>query len=98
MSIAMLQDPFKVHDILDDLEATFWAYLLGVVKHFAGNITFSLNDLFYQDYKEIDGTPHRIGGRAKRGLLESGELLSWPGRRVQTGAIQLSMRRTRPGV
>ena len=78
MSIAMLQDPFKTHDILDDMESTFWSLLMGAIRYFAGKIEFSIEDFFYQKYKPIDGKRYVVGGDLKRVLLESSSLTNMP--------------------
>lgn len=69
MSIAMLQDPFKPHDILDDMESIFWSLLIGAAKYFAGKIQISMEDFFYQKTKLIDGRLYVVGGNLKRDLL-----------------------------
>lgn len=71
MSIAMLEDPFKAHDIVDDMESIFWSLLIGAAKYFAGKIQISMEDFFYQKTKLIDGKLYVVGGNVKRDLLHT---------------------------
>ena len=78
MSIAMLEDPFKTHDILDDLESIFWSILYGAIKYFSGTVTFDMKAFFSQSEIEINGRLHVVGGGMKKGLLESTSLTNIP--------------------
>ena len=74
MSIAMLEDPFKVHDILDDLESIFWSLLYGAIKYFSGAIKVDTKAFFFQSEVEINGKLCLVGGDSKGRLLESAAL------------------------
>lgn len=65
MSIALLRDPHKTHDILDDFESLFWAKLFGAVKYFAGKISFDMDAFFDHTKKCIKGQMHEVGGKGK---------------------------------
>lgn len=69
MSIALLEDSSKPHDILDDLESVFWSKLWGSVKYFSGRVTFDMKVFFDQSEETIDGKKHLVGGDRKRSLL-----------------------------
>lgn len=70
MSIAMLKDPFKIHDFLDDMESIFWSLLIGASKYFAGNITVPFEVFFHEMPKTIDGKKYIVGGHSKHSLLQ----------------------------
>lgn len=70
MSIALLENARKAHDIFDDYESIFWAQLYGAVKCFAGGVSFDMQIFFQQSRKEGAGVRHRSGGTMKRGILQ----------------------------
>ncbi|KAI0703015.1 hypothetical protein BC835DRAFT_1410814 [Cytidiella melzeri] len=73
-SIAMLADPLKAHEALDDFESVFWAVLYGVMHRFdhTNNATI-LVDMFDEKYPIAlpNGAIAYIGGRAKRFALDT---------------------------
>lgn len=78
MSIAMLEDPFKAHDIVDDMESMFWSLLIGAAKYFDGEIEISMEAFFFQQNKLIDGKLYVVGGDSKWTLLATSSLADMP--------------------
>ena len=75
MSIAMLEDYRKVHDLLDDFESTFWSLLFGALKFFAGKVTLKLSAFYwYDDIEDEDGNKRWVGGSLKRSLISGKDL------------------------
>lgn len=72
MSIAMLKNPFKPHDILDDHESLFWSKLFGAIKYLAGAISFDMEVFHQQGTLEIGQKTYPVGGQRKIALLEEG--------------------------
>ena len=73
MSIALLQDTSKAHDLLDDLEACFWVVLY-VAFHFFANDNYPKRNLFdYKNVEEVvdnDETHFKItGGTSKHSFI-----------------------------
>lgn len=69
MSIALLQDSSKPHDILDDLESVFWSKLWGGVKYFSGRVVLDMSVFFEKSEETVDGDVRQVGGDKKRALL-----------------------------
>ena len=71
MSIRLLRNPKKAHDILDDFEAIFWSLFYGGAHYYA--LDFSDLDLKLFDEKKekelLDGTLVSVGGTNKRCLI-----------------------------
>ena len=55
MSIGLLTDPEKQHDILDDFEVSFWSLLYGASHYYAHD--FSSLDLSIFDEKRREPLP-----------------------------------------
>ncbi|KAI0702995.1 hypothetical protein BC835DRAFT_1410786 [Cytidiella melzeri] len=72
MSIAMLADPLKAHEALDDLESVFWALLYGAMHRFdhTNNATILIKMFDEKDPTALpDGSIAYIGGSGKRAAL-----------------------------
>ncbi|KAI0771348.1 hypothetical protein BC629DRAFT_763524 [Irpex lacteus] len=71
MSIALLKDPSKVHEILDDLEALFWTLLYRALHRFEYTGAFSISIFNYRRFELLNGVPtgRIVGGSEKGGAL-----------------------------
>ncbi|KAI0683687.1 hypothetical protein BC835DRAFT_1423088 [Cytidiella melzeri] len=71
MSIGMLQNPLKAHEILDDCESIFWTMLYGALHRFKHNgPRFDMSIFTETRHQEnADGTASRVGGIAKKHAL-----------------------------
>lgn len=68
MSVPLLRNPDKLHDLVDDLESVFWVFVYGAVKHYAlPPVPITLN-LF--DDQRVDGCGRAISGLWKDDALE----------------------------
>ncbi|KAI0085030.1 hypothetical protein BDY19DRAFT_1050818 [Irpex rosettiformis] len=70
MSIGLLQNPKKAHEIIDDFESVFWTKLYGAIHRFkhTGGIS---NDVFTENNPQMDAgyTDMIVGGNSKYGIL-----------------------------
>ncbi|KAK7682789.1 hypothetical protein QCA50_014173 [Cerrena zonata] len=78
ISVALLRHPKKSHDLLDDLESSFWLLLYVSYIHFELD-EGSLEPDFgifneYTETKFADGNYYALGGNGKTSLLSNGEL------------------------
>ena len=67
MSCLLLQDPQRLHDIVDDLESVYWAFVWAVMDHFA-----SPNQLLPRaDFEEakFDSNGQTVGGENKQAAI-----------------------------
>ncbi|KAI0804831.1 hypothetical protein BC629DRAFT_1591058 [Irpex lacteus] len=72
MSIALLEDPDKPHELIDDLEALFWTLVYAALHRFRHKSRISTRFFHsYWDEQRNDGvlTGRRIGGDLKREAL-----------------------------
>ncbi|KAI0087092.1 hypothetical protein BDY19DRAFT_995175 [Irpex rosettiformis] len=71
MSIAMLRNPDKVHEILDDLEAIFWTFLYATLHRFRHTSTFNIEAFSWWEDEQCDGAPtgRVLGGQLKNEAL-----------------------------
>ncbi|KAI0087816.1 hypothetical protein BDY19DRAFT_1010668 [Irpex rosettiformis] len=73
MSIALLRDPEKPHDILDDLEAHFWTFVYAALHRFKHSGNFNAD--FFNDWNKeanAEGQPtgQIVGGGSKLAALD----------------------------
>ncbi|GJE91967.1 hypothetical protein PsYK624_081190 [Phanerochaete sordida] len=64
MSIRLLDDPSRIHELVDDFEAVFWVLLFVALKRFAPPDTPFPASLFHQRARDKEG--RSIGGAEKR--------------------------------
>lgn len=69
MSVALLRDPTKAHDILDDIESSYWSLLYGALHKFNHQRDFDMEMFDEQKPDKRDGKVVYIGGKAKRNAL-----------------------------
>ncbi|KAI0766291.1 hypothetical protein BC629DRAFT_1725485 [Irpex lacteus] len=72
MSIAMLRDPRKAQDILDDYESVFWAFLYGAVhgyRHTKRVGTFNITTVFDAENRSRNHPSIVTGGLEKKFML-----------------------------
>lgn len=73
MSIDLLNNPAKVHALIDDLESVYWVLLYGALHFFShGNPTILLATNFFDDHAvraDRDGNLQDVGGKSKLDLL-----------------------------
>lgn len=72
MSIAMLRDPRKAQDILDDYESVFWAFLYGAVhgyRHTKTAGTFNITTVFDAETRSRNHPSIVTGGLEKKFML-----------------------------
>lgn len=69
MSIDLLENPAKLHDILDDMQSAFWSQLWGSVKYFAGDVSFDMHMFFNRSKKTENSQQQWLGGDGKRSFL-----------------------------
>ncbi|KAI0341718.1 hypothetical protein BDW22DRAFT_265229 [Trametopsis cervina] len=72
MSVAVLQDPTKVHSIINDIESCFWVFFYMACHHFPIKQGHpNLARLFDEVSEEVgdDGKINYVGGDAKAGAL-----------------------------
>lgn len=68
MSIALLKDPSKAPEILDDLEALFWTLLYTALHRFEYTGAFSISIFNYRRFELLNGVPTgRIVGGSEKG-------------------------------
>lgn len=72
MSIGLLEDPNKPHEILDDLEALFWSLLYATLHRFEHKSKFNMDIFNWYEPEQSDGryTGRIVGGEPKRTALE----------------------------
>lgn len=68
MSIGLLDDPDKLHDVEDDLEAVFWVLLYCALKRFAPPCPSLPISAFADQWEDING--RLVGGYEKLTLLQ----------------------------
>lgn len=76
MSIHLLENPDRRHDILDDLESVFWLLLYGslhFLKHEARHFSMKLFDKEDIEFQDTDNEPRVTGGGKKRIFLDKCE-------------------------
>lgn len=73
MSIPLLRDPEKLHDLVDDLESLFWVLIYGTAKRFLQPGQRFDKDMFDQQTKDTKG--RTVGGARKHTALLGGWLL-----------------------
>ena len=79
ISIELLRQPSKHHDILDDIESCFWVLLYVSFIHFElerGVPRFNLFNEYNDDIAE-DGSCHMRGGQGKQTLISTNEMKSY---------------------
>ncbi|CAL1708939.1 unnamed protein product [Somion occarium] len=75
ISILLLQNPLKGHDVHDDLESSFWVLLYVSLHYFKHNQGQLIDLTFFNECKEHhdgedgDGEVHPLGGLKKSGFL-----------------------------
>ncbi|CAL1708930.1 unnamed protein product [Somion occarium] len=75
ISILLLRDPKKGHDVHDDLESSFWVLLYVSLHYFPHNLGPAFDAGFFDEYKEQpdlragDGKIRPLGGFEKAGFL-----------------------------
>ena len=69
MSVALLRDPSKPHDILDDIESSYWSLLYGALHKFNHQRDFDMEMFDEQKPDKKDGKIVYVGGKAKRDAL-----------------------------
>ena len=74
MSIRLLQDPERLHDVGDDVESVYWVLIHEALKRFALPRQFVAKDIF--DQQTTDEQGRCVGGQSKRLAIVYGELLS----------------------
>lgn len=85
MSIGMLQNPNKAHDILDDYESLFWAYLYGAVHGYHHNTDHNIDLKMFDEQTTNERRPSvKVGGQTKRAMLP---LLAEGGLRFTSSAL-----------
>ena len=73
MSILHLQDPDKVHELVDDLESVYWACLYGSIKLFAGRGGYYPMNIFNDRWPGVGaGAPGARGRPREREAAEAG--------------------------
>ena len=72
MSIALLQDPEKLHDLLDDLESVFWVMVCCALEWFLRPNQTRPMSMFEEE--KVDEEGRTIGGDGKYVALWSGSL------------------------
>lgn len=70
MSIPLLENPKKVHDIVDDLQSIFWVLIYGALKHFTLPDQSLPMEVF--SHQTIDRKGRRFGGRWKLSSIALG--------------------------
>lgn len=72
MSIALLKDPSKAHEILDDLEALFWTLLYAALNRFEHTSSFNMSIFNDHDFEVVNGIPtgRIVGGKKKKDALD----------------------------
>ena len=73
MSALLLQEPDKVHTIVDDLESVFWVLVYGALRRFAEPDQYLPMELF--DEVKYDRAGRRLGGTTKQVYVICGNLL-----------------------
>ena len=75
MSIRLLQDPNKAHELLDDLESVFWVLVYGALKRYLSPNQPSITGLMNMfDEERVDQDNIIIGGQGKANCLWAGRL------------------------
>lgn len=72
MSIALLQNPDKLHDIMDDFEAMFWSLFYASLHRFDHTnikLRMEMFDEKIESTRPSDGAPIRIGGELKKNAI-----------------------------
>lgn len=72
MSIALLQDPDKIHELVDDLEAVFWVLVYAAFKRFL--LPGDIPPMLVFDHEETRSDGRRVGGSFKKTCLFSRQL------------------------
>ncbi|KIP01982.1 hypothetical protein PHLGIDRAFT_122872 [Phlebiopsis gigantea 11061_1 CR5-6] len=68
MSLCLLENPTKIHDVADDLESVFWVMTYGSLKRFARSNQAQLMRFF--DYQTVDPeNGQKVGGQLKEGCI-----------------------------
>lgn len=68
MSILSLEDPNKIHDIVDDLESVFWVFIYSTIERFSPYKDNPFKDIF--DYHTADPESGQCwGGQMKYGCI-----------------------------
>ena len=73
MSIGLLREPGKIHEVLDDYESVFWASLYGAVHFYEHEITGPLDLTVFDEMTEVPaakGSYVAVGGTKKLALLQ----------------------------
>lgn len=66
ISIALGRNPNKVHDVLDDIESSYWVLLYNGIHYFASDAESTILDMFDQSKQVKKGkTVITVGGEAK---------------------------------
>ena len=76
MSIPLLRDPQKLHDLIDDLESVFWVLLYGALKRFVPPSQPSSMEMFEEE--RIGEDKYVVGGRQKNHCLAYGGMNDMP--------------------
>ena len=71
MSIAVLKNPDKLHEILDDLESSFWTFLYASLHRFEHKSKFNMDVFTYHKPEYENGAPtgRELGGNEKQEAL-----------------------------
>lgn len=70
MSIGMLQNPRKAHDVLDDCESLFWAYLYGALHGYCHGTGHHIDLKMFDEQTTNERHPSvKVGGQLKRAML-----------------------------
>lgn len=75
MSIPLLENPDKLHDLVDDLESVFWVFVYVAVKHFSApdQVTpYRMMRMFNEE--ELGSQGQIVGGSRKTHCLFFGDL------------------------
>ena len=71
MSIEVLKNPDKLHEILDDLESSFWTFLYAALHRFEHKSKFNMDVFTYHKPEYENGAPtgRELGGNEKQEAL-----------------------------
>ena len=87
MSCLLLQDPERLHDIVDDLESVYWAFVWAVMDHFAlPNQLLSKADF---EEAKLDSHGRTIGGNNKQSAILTSV---YPGLRLSSKPLENLLR------
>ncbi|KAK7682831.1 hypothetical protein QCA50_014215 [Cerrena zonata] len=98
ISVALLRHPKKSHDLLDDLESSFWLLLYVSYIHFELDVgSFEPDFEIFNEYTERkleDGNYYTLGGNGKSCLLSGGEISRYEWKSAPLNKLLRSLART----